>query len=167
MKIKKTWQLLIAPLLLLLAGLIFVYYSEKIAALGDLPEVIDLALAVFSYFASAWIVSRVIGVLIIEARRGKKRPYPKLLTDLISAILYVVAFCASIALSMGQGAVGAFASSGLIIAVLGFLFVMLWRIHWPGSRLALKGRFGSAIGCLLMSTSAAKLLKSAGALRVC
>lgn len=126
---------------MLAAGVIFLFYSGKIELLSSLPEWIQLALMILSYFAAAWIISRILSVVVLQARRGHKRPYPKLLTDLLSAILYVIAFCASVALSMGQGAVGALASSGLIIAVLGFSIRHVVADTLAGVALGIEGPF--------------------------
>jgi small-conductance mechanosensitive channel len=53
-------------------------------------------------------------------RRDGRRKVPKLLRELIAAALFLAATIATAALLLGQSAGGALASSGLIIAVLGF-----------------------------------------------
>lgn len=51
---------------------------------------------------------------------ARSRPYPRLLRDLIAALLFFIAFAATASLFLGQGALGALAGSGLILAILGF-----------------------------------------------
>jgi small-conductance mechanosensitive channel len=74
---------------------------------------------VSGYFAGAALFARVI-VATLKRRSQGRRKVPKLLGELITATLFVIALGATVALLLGQTAGGALASSGLVIAVLGF-----------------------------------------------
>lgn len=71
------------------------------------------------YYSSAWLLSRVVTAAMTKRRDGRRK-VPKLLRELITAALFLAATIATAALLLGQSAGGALASSGLIIAVLGF-----------------------------------------------
>lgn len=81
-------------------------------------EQLKFGITAAAYFAAAWLVSRILAVAFDANVR--KRPYPRLLKDLIAAALFLVAFAATVSLYLGQGAFGALAGSGLILAMLGF-----------------------------------------------
>ncbi len=91
------------------------------------------------YFSSAWMISRVLAVILDKA--GAKRPYPRLLKDMISAVLFIIATTATIALFMGQGTVGAVAGSGIILAVIGFAIRNVVADTLSGIALAIEGPF--------------------------
>jgi small-conductance mechanosensitive channel len=63
------------------------------------------------------------------------------LKDLIAAILFVAALAATLTLLMGQGAVGALASSGLILAVLGFAVRNVVADTLSGIAIGMEGPF--------------------------
>lgn len=71
------------------------------------------------YFTGAWLLSGIAG-LVLSRLRPRSRPVPKLLRDLATAALFVMAILASVATLLGQNVGGALASSGLVLAVLGF-----------------------------------------------
>ncbi|MGB3864382.1 MAG: mechanosensitive ion channel family protein [Xanthobacteraceae bacterium] len=71
------------------------------------------------YYSSAWLLSRMVTATMTKRRDGRRK-VPKLLRELITAALFAAATIATAALLLGQSAGGALASSGLIIAVLGF-----------------------------------------------
>lgn len=88
-----------------------------------LPEMGSEALihlsAVVAFYSFAWLAARVlIAALMQKDKRNRKRP--KLLGELITAALFVLATVAAVGLLLGQSAGGILASSGLIIAILGF-----------------------------------------------
>lgn len=102
-----------------LAAFIFheqVFASLSIKAEGDAVRKLSI---VVGYFAAAALVARIIVAAIRRRNRGQRK-VPKLLGELITAALFLVAFAAAVALFLGQSAGGALASSGLMIAVLGF-----------------------------------------------
>src|SRR5690606_14081517 len=70
-------------------------------------------------YSLAWLLLRVICRAL--ARKGKgKRKTPKLLSELLTAGLFTIATVVALGLMLGQQAGGILASSGLIIAILGF-----------------------------------------------
>lgn len=71
------------------------------------------------YFSGAWLLARLIVAFLRSSRNGSRK-VPKLLGDLVTGALFLAATAATIAMLLGQSAGGALASSGLIIAILGF-----------------------------------------------
>ena len=82
-------------------------------------EAISKLSAATAYFSGAWLLSRMIGSALRRTSNGRRQA-PRLLRELITAALFLVATVATIAMLLGQSAGGALASSGLIIAILGF-----------------------------------------------
>ena len=72
-----------------------------------------------SYYSGAWLLARMIGTALRRTANGRRK-VPKLLGELITAALFLAATVATVAMLLGQSAGGALASSGLIIAILGF-----------------------------------------------
>ena len=71
------------------------------------------------WYSAALLLARAIGLAIEQKNNGRRR-VPKLLGELIAAAGFVAATVGTIAMWLGQSAGSALASSGLIIAVLGF-----------------------------------------------
>lgn len=71
------------------------------------------------YYSSAWLLARIVGAALKREGNGRRRA-PKLLRELITAALFLAATIATVAMLLGQSAGGALASSGLIIAIIGF-----------------------------------------------
>lgn len=71
------------------------------------------------YYSGAWLFARIVGAALKREGNGRRRA-PKLLRELVTAALFVAATIATVAMLLGQSAGGALASSGLIIAILGF-----------------------------------------------
>lgn len=71
-----------------------------------------------SWYSCAWFLSTLTGIAL--RRKGNGRRRPKLLGELITAGFFLAATAATIAMWLGQSAGGALASSGLIIAIIGF-----------------------------------------------
>ncbi len=113
--------------------------AELAAYVGD-GEMLVLAITSLTYFAAAWLGSRVLA-LVLDQTAGRRRPYPRLLNDLIAGLLFLLAFAASVALFMGQGAVGALAGSGLILAMLGFAIRNVVADTLSGIALGVEGPF--------------------------
>lgn len=91
------------------------------AGFADLPrhsETLTFSLRALAYFAAAWLVGRVIA-LALDKAAARRRPFPRLLLDLIAALMFLIAFAATVSLFMGQGTAGALAGSGIILAMLG------------------------------------------------
>ncbi|OLS48903.1 hypothetical protein BV379_11840 [Rhodovulum sulfidophilum] len=93
-----------------------------------------------AYFAFAWLASRVVSVLL-DAASLRGRRYPRLLRDLIAALLFFVAFAAATSLLLGQGAIAALAGSGLLLAMLGFAIRNVVADTLSGIALGIEGPF--------------------------
>ena len=85
----------------------------------DAADTLRILLGGASYFSAAWLAGRLIG-LALERIGTRQRRIPKLLQELISVGLFLAATIATIMLVLGQSMSGALASSGLIVAVVGF-----------------------------------------------
>ncbi|AZB57983.1 mechanosensitive ion channel family protein (plasmid) [Cereibacter sphaeroides] len=113
---------LIAPALLLLgiAGITFAQAEVGrrfgIAPLGRNGR---NALQMAAYLGLAWLLSRIFGQLLARLR-PQSRPLPKLLGDLVSALLFLTAIVSGILLILGHGAGSALAGSGVVLALFGF-----------------------------------------------
>lgn len=115
---------LLAPAALTLAALTGVaqrpWLSSHIASVAG-PMVADGVVAVLAaaaWLGAAWAGSRVIDVVV--ARSVRATPIPRLLTDLLRAFLYGLAGLGILAFVLGQPVTGLLATSGVVIAVLGF-----------------------------------------------
>ena len=136
---------LILPLLLVAGfGALNLHHAAVAAWLGTGIEAQTLRLisGVAGYFAAAWLATRLIGVLLDRARPRKRR-VPKLLRDLIGAALFMTAFFASVMLLLGQNLMGALASSGLVLAMLGFAVRNVVADTLSGVALGLEAPFRS------------------------
>lgn len=98
-----------------------------------------LALTAAVYFSAAWAASRVMAMVLDKI--GGRRPYPRLLKDLIAAFLFMSAFIATTALYMGQGAFGALAGSGIMLALIGFAIRNVVADTLSGIALAIEAPF--------------------------
>lgn len=74
---------------------------------------------VASYLGIAWLLSRVAD-LVLSRMKPRNRPMPKLLRDMISALLFLIASVSGAMLLMGHSAGGALAGSTVVLALLGF-----------------------------------------------
>jgi len=91
---------------------------QHLAPEADRNAVRQLSIAA-AYYSGAWLLARVLGAALRRAGNGRRK-VPKLLGELITAALFLAATVATVAMLLGQSAGGALASSGLIIAILGF-----------------------------------------------
>jgi len=83
-------------------------------------HVIRLLLGASAYFGAAWLAARLVE-LVLSRRGGKdRRRSPRLLHDLVGAVAFGAAGLATIALVFEGSLLGAAATSGIIVAVLGF-----------------------------------------------
>lgn len=71
------------------------------------------------WYSAAFLLARAIGAALQHKNNGRRRA-PKLLGDLIVAACFLMATIGTVTMWLGQSAGGVLASSGLIIAVLGF-----------------------------------------------
>ncbi|SLN65998.1 mechanosensitive ion channel family protein [Oceanibacterium hippocampi] len=128
------------PAILLFLSFGLVLFRADLADLSGQGELVSLAGRTLIYFAIAWFVSRVLAMTLDRAA-ARRRPYPRLLKDLVTALLFTVAFAATVALFLGQGAVGALAGSGLILAMLGFAIRNVVADTLSGIALGIEGPF--------------------------
>jgi small-conductance mechanosensitive channel len=129
----------------------------------DLPEpepgglqVVRLLLGASAYFAAAWLATRLVGIALTGASNGRRRS-PKLLQDLLGAAVFGAAALATIALVFEGSALGAAATSGVIVAVLGFslrgvmadifagIALGLERAYRIGDWIAIEGGLGGRV----------------------
>ncbi len=82
-------------------------------------EPLRLIIGSASYFASAWLGGRLIGIALDRASARRHR-VPRLLKELIAVGLFGAAVIATIILVLGHSMSGALAGSGIIVAILGF-----------------------------------------------
>ena len=101
--------------------LLYVFHAYAIQIIA--PEINQEAMlrvsAIANFYSFSWLIARVINAVLMRKESGKRKR-PKLLRDLISATAFTVATVAAIGLLLGQSAGGVLASSGLVIAILGF-----------------------------------------------
>lgn len=83
-------------------------------------QVIHLLLGTAAYFSAAWLAIRLAGLVLSGSGGSGRRRSPKLLQDLFCAAVFGAATLATIALVFEGSVLGAAATSGVIVAVLGF-----------------------------------------------
>ncbi len=122
MKSRELLDRLLAPAAASLACIV-VYLAHPLALEAisfESPSQVILTLSgAASLFSSAWLCGRLVG-LALERSGPNGRRVPKLLQELVSVALFIAASIATVILVLGQSFSGALASSGLVIAVLGF-----------------------------------------------
>lgn len=127
-------------LAILMLGLVLFLLYADISNLVENDENLLLGVTALTYFAAAWFASRLLA-LVLDQATARRRPYPRLLKDLIAVMLFLFAFAATVALFMGQGAGGALAGSGLVIAMLGFAIRNVVADTLSGIALGVEGPF--------------------------
>ncbi|MCA9129195.1 MAG: mechanosensitive ion channel family protein [Planctomycetales bacterium] len=140
MTAKQHAKRLIWPSALMLISLGMVIFHTELATFLGPSDALSLGVTAAAYFASAWLVSRVLSLALDQAA-ARRQPYPRLLKDLITAVLFLIAAAATGALFMGQGAVGALAGSGLVLAMLGFAIRNVVADTLSGIALGIEGPF--------------------------
>ncbi len=128
-----------ALIVLTLSSAMFLFYADISNLIEDDGNLL-LAITALTYFAAAWFASR-LSALALDQASARRRPYPRLLKDLIAVMLFLFAFAATVALFMGQGAAGALAGSGLVIAMLGFAIRNVVADTLSGIALGVEGPF--------------------------
>jgi len=120
-KIEKPTRRLLWPVLATLVGVGASIFAETFAQALSLASARPLQMLAgsFAYFSAAWLGGRLVGTAL-ERSRSRKRPVPKLLLELVTAALFLVAGVATFLLIVGQSWSSAIAGSGLLIAILGF-----------------------------------------------
>ncbi|WP_108482621.1 mechanosensitive ion channel family protein [Oceaniglobus ichthyenteri] len=140
MPVKQHIRRLLFPVILLLISLGLLAVQSDIIRILDVGENFVRSVTALAYFALAWLVSRLMA-LALDRSRGKRRPHPRLMKDLIAAVLFMVAFAATVTLFMGQGAIGALAGSGILLALLGFAIRNVVADTLSGVALGIEGPF--------------------------
>lgn|SRR5690554_2755133 len=104
------------------SALFYVFHTrihEHIPAI-ELDSLHTIA-AITLFYASGWLLARSFrAVLIRQGRTKGRRKPPKLLSELVSVTLFTIATMLAIGLLIGKSSGGVLASSGLVIAILGF-----------------------------------------------
>lgn len=108
--------------------------------LGIEAKAVRLLSGSASYFASAWLGGRLIGIALERVGPNRRR-VPKLLQELVSVALFLAASIASVMLVFGQSMSGALAGSGLLIAILGFAIRNVLADVLSGIALGLEGPY--------------------------
>jgi small-conductance mechanosensitive channel len=86
---------------------------------SDADRVIRLLAGASSYLSAAWLASRLVSIALTLNGSGPSRA-PKLMHELVSAGFLVAACLATIVFAFDGSVLGAAATSGVLIAVLGF-----------------------------------------------
>ncbi|MEX3314218.1 mechanosensitive ion channel family protein [Sulfitobacter sp. PS-8MA] len=139
MNLKLHFRRLILPLLTLTASVGLASFQRDLPVPFADSQKVALFLKAAVYLSSAWLASRVLALILDQA--AGKRPYPRLLKDLITAALFIIALAATGALYMGQGAIGALAGSGIVLALLGFAIRNVVADTLSGIALAMEAPF--------------------------
>jgi small-conductance mechanosensitive channel len=122
----KSWRRLVWPLAATIASVAVLFgYRYALDAIGssefrtDADGVIRLLAGASSYLSAAWLASRLVGMALARNGGGPSRA-PKLMHELVSAGFFVAASLATIVFAFDGSVLGAAATSGVLIAVLGF-----------------------------------------------
>ncbi len=111
------------PLALCVASvLLYVFHVQvhEFAPAVELESLRNIA-AIAIFYSAGWLMARSFRAIV--TRKGKasgRRKAPKLLSELVSVTLFTIATMLAVGLLIGKSSGGVLASSGLIIAVLGF-----------------------------------------------
>jgi small-conductance mechanosensitive channel len=140
MSAKHHLRRLLWPAILTLACLGLILFPWQRARFPGDGETLSLAITALAYFVVAWLVSR-IAALALDQAGARRRPYPRLLRDMVAALLFLIAFVATVSLFMGQGAFGTLAGSGLVLALLGFAIRNVVADTLSGIALGVEGPF--------------------------
>lgn len=131
---------LIWPSGLMILTIAAAYFHEDLASAFGNADTLSRITTAMGYFTGAWLISRILALLLDRAasRRG---PYPQLLKSLIAGFMFLAAGMISVSTLLGQGAIGALAGSGLILAMLGFAIRNVVADTLSGVALGLDGPF--------------------------
>ena len=119
---------LIAPLVVfaLFVGLAF-FRGDLIdqfgaEALSQTRLVLSYVLQIGAWLATAWLINRLLHIffweMLVEGTTG--RPVPRLVKDIVAAIIFLVAITGIVSFVFGQDVTGIWAASGVIGVVIGF-----------------------------------------------
>ncbi|MGY6704554.1 MAG: mechanosensitive ion channel family protein, partial [Roseinatronobacter sp.] len=113
---------LLAPAMFLTALAVFTLFSPELTrqmGLDPLAEHIRIGQKLGAYLGVAWLLSRIADMFLTDFR-PRDRPVPKLLRDLLTAVLFLIALISGGMLLMGHSAGSALAGSGVVLALIGF-----------------------------------------------
>ena len=122
----ESWQArtlwLLWPAVLCLAFLMLRFFAAYLlrdtVSEADLQAIRRFSMAAIVY-SLAWLLARIVKLTLARKVKGKRKT-PRLLSELLTAALFTVATIVAVGLLVGRPTGGILASSGLIIAVLGF-----------------------------------------------
>ena len=113
-----------------LAAAAFFAYSLSLRAIGidglaaerPILSATRYLAGVIAWLAAAWFCSRLVDFLLYRAALSALRPtqYPRLLSDLLRGVMFVLAAIAILIFVFGQQATGFITTSSVLIAVTGF-----------------------------------------------
>lgn len=131
---------LVWPTALTMLIMAAVYFHDDLSPFFGPSDSFSRIITAISYFAGAWLISRMLALLLDRAasRRG---PYPQLLKSLLAGFMFLAAGMFAASTLLGQGAIGALAGSGLILAMLGFAIRNVVADTLSGVALGLDGPF--------------------------
>jgi len=118
-----SWSFSLWPLAWCVGSVLFYVFHAQIHSLA--PE-IDIVIlrnigAVAIFYSFGWLFARSFRAFLLRRRKGSsRRKAPKLLSELVSVTLFTIATMLAIGVLIGKSSGGVLASSGLIIAILGF-----------------------------------------------
>ncbi|WP_442595853.1 mechanosensitive ion channel family protein [Parapusillimonas sp. JC17] len=109
------------PMLFCIASLMMYFFQasfqDKVSAAD--AEIIKHVISAAIVYSVAWMLSRIVSMALTRKGKGKRKT-PRLLGELLRAGLFTIATIIAVGLVLGQSPGGILASSGLIIAILGF-----------------------------------------------
>ena len=111
------------PLVFCIGAVLFYAFHTELQAFAPAVEIATLHTigAVAIFYSFAWLLAHGFGVLVARKRAvSGRRKAPKLLRELVSVALFTIATMLALGMLLGGAAGGVLASSGLIIAILGF-----------------------------------------------
>ena len=111
------------PVIWCVGSLLFYMYHREIHALarGVPYHTVHVVGAGAVFYSFGWLLARLFGAMVSRKRGATgRRKSPRLLQELVSVALFTFATILTLGLVFGRSAGGVLASSGLIIAILGF-----------------------------------------------
>ncbi|MDO9708137.1 mechanosensitive ion channel family protein [Paracraurococcus lichenis] len=113
---------LILPAALALGGLLLQAAAPGLAAEGMPAEALRILGGVAGWLGLAWTGARIFDRVLQRAARVTRRatPYPRLLSDMLRAVLFAAAIAVIVTQVLGQPALGLVTTSSVAVAVIGF-----------------------------------------------
>lgn len=113
----------LSPLLWCVGSVLFYIFHPRLHALlpGIALDSLHNVAAVAVFYSFSWLLARSFRAFVgRKSKAAGRRRTPKLLSELVSVTLFTIATMLSIGLLIGKSSGGVLASSGLVIAILGF-----------------------------------------------